>query len=80
MPEIYIDGQAGTTGLEIVKRLSQRDDIHLDCRNDRPAFLCHSNDLRRLNKAQPPVLQRRNPHILLEHLAKIIHTVVADFL
>ena len=29
MPEIYIDGQAGTTGLEIVKRLSQRDDIHL---------------------------------------------------
>ena len=29
MPEIYIDGQAVTTGLEIVKRLSQRDDIHL---------------------------------------------------
>lgn len=29
MPEIYIDGQAGTTGLEIVSRLSARKDIHL---------------------------------------------------
>lgn len=28
MPDIYIVGQAGN-GLEIVKRLSQRDDIHL---------------------------------------------------
>ena len=28
-PKIYIDGQAGTTGLEIVKRLSNREDIEL---------------------------------------------------
>ncbi|MCF0246246.1 MAG: N-acetyl-gamma-glutamyl-phosphate reductase, partial [Ileibacterium sp.] len=28
-PKIYIDGQAGTTGLQIVQRLSQRDDIDL---------------------------------------------------
>ena len=29
MPKIYIDGQAGTTGLEIYQRLSQRKDIEL---------------------------------------------------
>ena len=28
-PKIYIDGQAGTTGLEIYQRLSKRDDIEL---------------------------------------------------
>ena len=28
-PKIYIDGQAGTTGLEIAKRLSNREDIEL---------------------------------------------------
>ena len=28
-PKIYIDGQAGTTGLEIMTRLKERDDIEL---------------------------------------------------
>lgn len=28
-PKIYIDGQAGTTGLQIIDRLTQRDDIEL---------------------------------------------------
>ena len=28
-PKVYIDGQAGTTGLEILQRLSKRDDIDL---------------------------------------------------
>ena len=28
-PKIYIDGQAGTTGLQIYDRLGQRDDIEL---------------------------------------------------
>ena len=28
-PKIYIDGQAGTTGLEIYQRLSLREDIEI---------------------------------------------------
>ena len=28
-PKIYIDGQAGTTGLQIVSRISRRDDLEL---------------------------------------------------
>lgn len=33
-PKIYIDGQAGTTGLEIMTRLKERDDIELLIIND----------------------------------------------
>lgn len=48
-PKIYIDGQAGTTGLEIVKRLQTRDDIELllipdELRHDNQARSVYMNE------------------------------------
>ena len=54
-PTVYIDGDSGTTGLQIVQRLSQRQDIDLlslgaDKRRDVPARI------ERLNEADVVIL------------------------